>query len=162
MSSRIRSLLAVTASLTLCLLAFANPVAAQGVHRAHQGGEPQHAERWHGERVRPAANDGPRGMRGLWAPQRASMAARRDAEPGYGLHASGPIALTPSSHDSRRTLTASQLNGSALNTEPMRAGSLRADIARYNAERSGHGGPAQGGMAEPHPPSWYSSNLYTN
>ena len=148
MFSRIRPLIAVAASLTLCLLALANPVAAQDVHHGRDGSEPHNAARLRGNSARPAA-EGPHGLR-------APMAMRRDAVSGYGLHASGPLALTPSAHEGSR------LSGSALNTAPVRAGSLRADIARYNAERSGRGVSTQGGMDVPHPPSSYSSNLYTN
>jgi len=70
--------------------------------------------------------------------------------------------LTPTLQEGPHRLTASQLNGSALNPEPVRAGSLRADITRYNAERTGHTVSTQGRMEVPHPPSSYSSNLYTN
>jgi len=154
MYTRLRPLLAVTASLTLCLLVLATPAAAQNMHRGHEGGEPHNVARLRGGRPQ-AMMQAPRGLR-------APVATQRDAVSSYGLHASGPLALTPPMRDGARSLAAAQMSGSALNSEPVRAGSLRADIARYNAERSTHGVSTQGRMEVPHPPTSYSSNLYTN
>jgi len=158
MSTRIRPLLAVAASLTLCMLAFANPVAAQNIHPGHFGGSAHTVTRLGGNSPRQMAGN----VHGLRAPSRGPIAPQRAAESGYGLHASGPIALTPTLQEGPHRLTASQLNGSALSPEPVRAGSLRADITRYNAERTGHAVSTQGRMEVPRPPSSYSSNLYTN
>jgi len=165
MSTRIRPLLAVAASLTLCLLALTNPVAAQNIHPGHMGGG-AHAPSGAAHAVTRLRGDSPRRMvgsaNGLRVPSRGPSATQRAAASGYGLHASGPLALTPTLQEGPHRLTASQLNGSALNPEPVRAGSLRADITRYNAERTGHTVSTQGRMEVPHPPSSYSSNLYTN
>lgn len=153
---RLRPLLAVTASLTLCLLAYANPAAAQnlhdGQHGAREGGAAHHVMAWQGNASHsPAAR--PNGLR---PSLRGTIVTRRDAVSGYGLHASAPLALPPNMREGSGGLAAAPLNGGALNAEPVRSGSLRADIARYNAERAGHG------MDVPRPPSTYSSNLYTN
>jgi hypothetical protein len=156
MSMRLRPLLAVTASLTLCLLLLAHPAAAQNSHRGHGGGEPHAMTRERADRSQSTAMaQVPRGLR-------APVTTRRDAVSDYGLHASGPLALTPPTGDGARGLAAAQMNGSALNPEPVRAGSLRADIARYNAERAMHGVSTQGRMEVPHPPTAYAPNLYTN
>jgi hypothetical protein len=155
MFSCIRPLIAVIASLTLCLLAFANPVAAQDTHRSHGGGEYHDNAGSRGNSQRAPTG----GAHGLHAPMRAPVAMQRDPASGYGLYVSGPFALAPAGREGLRGFAASA-NG--LNTEPVRAGSLRADIERYNAERSGPGVSTQGRMDVPHPPPSYMSTLYTN
>jgi len=83
---------------------------------------------------------------GLRASLHAMPSGRHGSTAGYGLRASGSASAEP-------------LGSSALMAESMRTGSLRADIARYNAERAGHGLSAQG-SADGGRPSPYSSNVY--
>jgi len=81
-------------------------------------------------------------------------------EASAGLAASAAVnSATPSTPLSVGSVTAFR---PPLDTGPVRAGSLRADIARYSAERSGRG-PAESSSAElTRMPQTYSPNLYRN
>lgn len=105
------------ASLTLAALACAQTALAQ------TSSHPSHAAYSHDAHL--AAGGG------FGSSLHTRPSSGRGASAGYGLRANGSSASEPLG------------GGSALMAESMRTGSLRADIARYNAERAGHavGGP---------------------
>ena len=102
------------------------------------------------------------GPSGLHMPLRSAMTMHGDAVSGYGLHASGSAGFPSVARERTGNLAGVAPNGGSSVSDPLRGGSLRADIARYNAERAGHAVSPQSRMEVPRPPFTYSSNLYTN
>lgn len=128
MFARLISSLAA-ASLTLGGLACVQAASAQ------TGSRQPHATRAHDAHdAHLAAASG-----GLRASLHSMPPGAHGVSAGYGLRASG-------------TNTVPLGGGSALMAESMRTGSLRADIARYNAERAGHApSSADGAHSSPYP-----------
>jgi len=118
-----------------------------------------------------------------WTPglkPQAPLPSKHGTGLGYGLHAgstqsngrasireaSASLAAGASANSATPSTPLSVGNVTAfrppLDTGPVRAGSLRADIARYSAERSGHGQPESSSAELTRTPQTYSPNLYRN
>jgi hypothetical protein len=186
MFSRVQLYVATAASLTLGGLVLGTWAIAK------DGGPPAHTAVVQSRASEPVAKQAARtdkaAQRGLsarstdWSPglkPRAPLSPKQGPGLGYGLHAGSVQPGRASIREASAGLAAGAAQNSAtlstplsvggigafrppLDNQPVHAGSLRADIARYSAERSGHGQPHLSQVDSSHLPQTYAPNLYSN